>query len=123
MNNSEEIIEHLVGDTGATNGARAVEDILGAMFQSSPAGLNSTGINGMPGLIKRFEDIGLGKIIHSWTGQGPKLPITPDEVRAVIGDTALKALTHNDAAAQASLLIELTQLLPGVVERLNHSSK
>jgi len=116
----EDIIAQLVDNAGLTRTDRSVESLVSALFHGSDHG---AGIGGLQGLIKRFDDAGLGYIIHSWTGPGPKLPVTPDQLRAVLSDNLLKSIAAASTREEHDILLELSLLLPGVVERVTHPTK
>jgi uncharacterized protein YidB (DUF937 family) len=124
MPSLERIIAELVDNAGLTSADHSVEGLFSALFHGlSGGGTAGTGIGGLPGLISRFAHAGLGDIIHSWIGDGPNLPITPDQLRAALGPHAVKAICAASAREEHDLLGELAQLLPGVVDRVTHAQK
>jgi uncharacterized protein YidB (DUF937 family) len=73
---------------------------------------------GIDGLLKKFTDKGMGDLIASWIGTGKNLPISADQILAVLGkknvtEVAREAGTDAQAAAGG-----LAQVLPGLIDKL-----
>ncbi len=110
----DELAGGLLGKGGAGGG-------LAGSVLSMLAGQGAQG--GLAGLVQAFGDRGLGDIVGSWVGTGANLPITPQQVQQGLGAQQLQALAAQhglspDGAAQA-----LSQLLPGLVDRLTPGGK
>jgi uncharacterized protein YidB (DUF937 family) len=79
---------------------------------------NNSQIGGLEGLINRMQQRGLGEVASSWISTGQNLPISPDQLKSVLGKDVLEGLaeqfdlTHSDVAGQ------LSQLLPQVIDKL-----
>jgi uncharacterized protein YidB (DUF937 family) len=79
---------------------------------------NNSQIGGLEGLVERMQRGGLGDVASSWISTGQNLPISPDQVKSVLGQDVLAGLaeqfdlTHTDVARQ------LSQLLPQVIDKL-----
>jgi uncharacterized protein YidB (DUF937 family) len=71
---------------------------------------------GLQGLINQFGQQGLGNVVSSWVGTGQNLPISAEQLQAVLGEphvaeiAAKLGLSPQDAAAQ------LANLLPHAVD-------
>ena len=80
------------------------------------AALNKFG--GIEGLMKTFNEKGLGDIIASWVGTGKNLPISADQILSVLGkknvaEVAQEAGTDTNTAADG-----LASVLPGLIDKL-----
>ena len=53
---------------------------LGGLLQAIVAMLNDPRMGGLEGLIKRFQEAGLGDVISSWIGTGQNRPIHPAQL-------------------------------------------
>jgi uncharacterized protein YidB (DUF937 family) len=79
---------------------------------------NNSQIGGLDGLIDRMQRGGLGDVASSWISNGQNLPISPDQLKRVLGNDVLDVLAEQfdlgpgDAAGQLSLL------LPQVIDKL-----
>jgi uncharacterized protein YidB (DUF937 family) len=72
------------------------------------------GDRGLEGIVAKFEQGGMGKIVQSWIGTGHNLPISSEQIVAVLGSEQAQNLTH-------ALGIDSSQLahaLPGLIDHL-----
>ena len=81
----------------ASQGNPATTDLIGLVMQV----LNHPQVGGLSGLVKAFEDKGLGQVIASWVGTGANLPISANQIAAVLGEGPLR-----DLARQAGAIIK-----------------
>lgn len=74
---------------------------------------------GVKGLIKLFQDNGLGEQVASWVGTEANLPVSADQIRKVFGggqlvqDIAIALGLSEDEAAG-----KLADMLPNVIDKL-----
>jgi uncharacterized protein YidB (DUF937 family) len=73
---------------------------------------------GIDGLIRRFQEQGLGDVIQSWIANGPNLPITAEELARVFDSEQLRTLSSQAGIAMGRLPDALAALLPTFVDRL-----
>ena len=69
---------------------------------------------GVAGLVKQFEDKGLGKIVSSWTGNGPKLSISPDQILQGFGSDKINSLAASTGLDPKIVPEKLTHILPKI---------
>ena len=117
------LIARLVDNSTLSHDERSVENLFHALFQGVNGNPNVVGIGGLAGLQDRFEKVGLGYIVQSWTGAGPNLPVTQAQLRAVLGDEAVRVIANASARENRDILTELSILLPGVVRRITHGTE
>lgn len=79
--------------------------------------LNRPEIGGTKGLVKKFESAGLGAQIQSWIGGDKPLPITPDQVTRVFGNTEINQLATKANLPVADVATQLATLLPEAVKK------
>ena len=73
---------------------------------------------GISGLVSRFEQGGLGATVQSWVGTGPNTSISGDEVHKVLGLDLMQQLAAKTGLSQEDLAQKLSQILPGVVDKM-----
>jgi len=73
---------------------------------------------GLAGLIDGFRSAGLGHLADSWIGSGQNLPVSPDQLRNVLGQQQTEQMARQSGIPIETLLSQLAQHLPGVVDRL-----
>jgi uncharacterized protein YidB (DUF937 family) len=108
-------------DTLKTGAAGLVEKITGEnpkllqevfkMVQAMP--------DGFSGLMKQFQDKGLGTIVASLTGKGPAQTITPEQVVLGFGPDRIKTLATSTGLDVKAIPGKLAELLPKVAEKFN----
>jgi uncharacterized protein YidB (DUF937 family) len=74
--------------------------------------------DGVGGLLKQFQDKGLGQVVASWTGKGPKQAVTPDQILQILGNDKVNALASSSGLDPKVVPEKLAKLLPNVVEEL-----
>lgn len=116
----DQLVGEVVNDVENRAGNRgAVSTALMSLFSGAPGGQNTTGTAGLQGLLGRFEEAGLGHIVQSWVQQGtPNKPVSPDQLRQVIGDQQVQNLAEQNNMTAEQVLQYLAQVLPGLVDRL-----
>jgi uncharacterized protein YidB (DUF937 family) len=72
------LLDQITGIFGGDQ-AKAIGAIKDLLDPKGPLG-------GLDGLVKKFQDAGLGDKIQSWIGGGENLPISGDEIKRVLPD-------------------------------------
>jgi uncharacterized protein YidB (DUF937 family) len=103
--------------------------VMGALNQGGngqPGGLmeivsgliNNPQTGGLQGLIQSFEQNGLGHVIGSWVGTGQNLPISGEQLQAVLGNEQVQAMAQKFGLSPQDIASHLSQLLPQVVDKV-----
>jgi uncharacterized protein YidB (DUF937 family) len=80
-------------------------------------------LDGLGGLLDRFRQSGQGKAADSWVGTGPNEPVSPGRVGNALGPNILKTLAERSGLSEEELLKLLSQVLPGVVDKLTPNGR
>lgn len=72
----------------------------------------------MDSVLGAFKSAGLGNILQSWIGTGQNLPISADQVRAVLGKGTVSELAQGAGVGEPEAANALTSLLPQVIDKL-----
>lgn len=75
-------------------------------------------LDGLGGLLDRFRQSGQGKAADSWIGHGPNEQVSPGQVGNALGPNILKTLAERSGMSEEELIKQLSQALPGVVDKL-----
>lgn len=75
-------------------------------------------IGGLAGLVKRFQERGLGDLICGWLSHGHGPPISPAQVKTVLDGPQLRPLAARSGVPLEALPARLAVLLPIVVDHL-----
>jgi len=78
---------------------------------------------GLNGLVQQFRSQGLGSIVTSWIGTGENIPITTRQVQDVMGTDTLKEFATKLGTDTDDVTMQLTTLLPKVVDKLTPDGK
>ena len=73
---------------------------------------------GIQGLIKQFEQQGLGATVSSWVGTGANQPISPDQVHQAVGADTMKELAAKFGLSSDELAKKLSSILPQAVDHM-----
>ena len=108
----------MLGDktSGASSSSALVEQI-GAMLASNTAG------GGLGGLMQSFDRAGLGHVISSWVGTGQNLPISPDQLKQVLGQGKIAEIANSLGLQSDQVAGQLSQLLPHLIDRVTPDGK
>lgn len=101
--------------TGATGGS-AGGGVNAMLLQQLVAMLSKPGAMG--NLLAAFKSGGLGNIVQSWVGTGQNLPISADQVRAVLGQDKVAELAKGAGIGESDAAHALSGLLPQVIDKL-----
>jgi len=103
----------------------------GAMGQveaeAAPALINSllakTQFGDLNGLIAQLQQGGLGPQVQSWLGNGANMPITADQLKAVLGNSQVQEMARHLGLPVDAALNMLSQHLPNVVEQASKNGQ
>jgi len=76
------------------------------------------GMGGLGALLEQFQRTGYGDQANSWVGTGQNMPISPDVIAQVFGRDGLSKIAAQAGLTEAETSHGLSQLLPGVVDKL-----
>jgi uncharacterized protein YidB (DUF937 family) len=75
-------------------------------------------LGGLGGLVEKLQKGGLGNAINSWIGQGQNQPVSPGQLGSALGPDIIKTLAQRSGMSEEELTKQLSQLLPGLVDKL-----
>ncbi len=75
-------------------------------------------MGGVSGLVKRFQDKGLGNVASSLTGNGTTKPILPEQIVQGLGTDTMNALATRAGVDVKVMRKQLVAILPKVVQQL-----
>ena len=99
------------GSGGAASGD-ALQAVIAMLARSGSGG------GGLDGLVRTFEQGGLGALVASWIGTGRNLPVSPEQLSGVLGEERLGQFAHLLGVSQDDAALQLSNVLPQVVDRL-----
>ncbi len=118
-------LDEVMGSIGGkAGGASSIQGVLTGLLGGGQAegqatqGASGGMDGGLGSLIQRFEGAGLGGIAQSWIGNGPNQPITPQQLHGALGENQVQSMSSQSGIPMHDLLAQLSQHLPGIVDRL-----
>ena len=69
-------------------------------------------------LADRFTQAGLGRVMASWIGNGPRLPIGTQDLRRILGDERVGDFATLAGLSSDDFLLHFARLLPLAVHRM-----
>ncbi len=79
--------------------------------------LAQTQYHDLPGLVSALEKGGLGPQVQSWLGNGQNLPVTEDQLKAVLGNTQVQDFARHLGLPVDQTLSALAKYLPEIVDK------
>jgi uncharacterized protein YidB (DUF937 family) len=73
---------------------------------------------GLGGLLKQFQDAGLGDPVKSWIGTGPNEPAAPGDIANALGPDVIEELSRRTGLPREQVTAILSQVLPQTVDKL-----
>ena len=75
--------------------------------------------DGFTGLMKQFKDRGLGDVVDSFTGKGPKVEIKPEHMLKGFGSEQINAFATNTGLDPKIVPEKLAGIFPKIFEQFN----
>jgi uncharacterized protein YidB (DUF937 family) len=105
--------------------------VLGDVF-GGPAAAGTTGkvdwvrlgvaaldkFGGIDGVLKRFNQKGMGDLISSWVGTGSNLPVTADQIMEALGKKNVAEVAREAGTDAKTAADRLASVLPGLIDKL-----
>ena len=96
----------------ATKGSQATSD-------EGAGGL----LGGLGGLVDKLQKGGLGNLVNSWVGPGQNQPVSPNQLGPALGPDIIKTLAQRSGLSEEELTRQLSQVLPGLVDKLTPNGR
>ena len=106
---------------GASNSAGQDETQTQNLLNGALGMLQTMG--GVDGLVKKFQQSGLGDLAASWVGTGENKSIMPDQLANVLGKDQIAALAQQAGIPESQGASVLSQVLPAMVDKLTPDGK
>ena len=79
--------------------------------------LAKTNLGDLQGLVTKLQQGGLNEQVQSWLGNGPNLPVTPEQIRAALGNQQVQQLAQHFGVPVDAALKLLAEHLPETVDQ------
>ena len=78
---------------------------------------------GLGGLLGTLQKGGLADVANSWVGPGQNKPVSPGQLGSALGPDIIKVLAQRSGLSEEELTKQLSQVLPGVVDKLTPAGR
>lgn len=79
--------------------------------------LAKTNLGNLNGLVAQLQQNGMGDQVKSWLGNGANMHITPDELRAALGNDQVKQIAEHFGVPVDAALKLLAEHVPTAVDQ------
>jgi uncharacterized protein YidB (DUF937 family) len=128
MGGLDDILGGMLGGKGGSGGGGGLESILGgltggrgggggagALMALAPMLIGLLQGGGLQKILNQFQQQGLGDKAQSWVDTGDNEPVSPDEVRSVLGDDQVHEAATQLGVSDDDAAAVLAQVLPQAV--------
>jgi uncharacterized protein YidB (DUF937 family) len=85
--------------------------------------LTKANLGGLQGVANQLQQAGLGDQVKSWLGNGPNMKITPDQIRAALGNEQVRQIAQQYGVPVDEVLKLLADHLPAAVDQASPNGK
>ena len=78
---------------------------------------------GLPGIVGKFQQAGLGQQAGSWVGTGQNMPITADQLQQALGSGQIGQIAQQLGLSHGEAGSSLAQALPQLIDKLTPSGQ
>jgi len=80
-------------------------------------------LDGLGGLIKQFQQKGLGDTVDSWVATGKNKDVGADQVSSALGGDIVDELSRRTGLSRDQVVAELARMLPNMVDKLTPNGR
>jgi uncharacterized protein YidB (DUF937 family) len=80
-------------------------------------------LGGLGGLLKKLEQGGLADQTKSWVGTGQNQPVSSSQLGSALGPNIIKTMSEMTGISEDQLTKQLSQFLPGLVDKLTPNGR
>lgn len=102
------LLDNLMGALGGQGGSGDLADIVQSLGAAG----------GVGGLVDAFQKGGLGEVAQSWVSNGANLPISADQIQAVLGSGMVGQFAEKLGVDPQVGAAKLAEMLPGLIDKL-----
>jgi uncharacterized protein YidB (DUF937 family) len=73
--------------------------------------------------VDKLQKGGLGNLINSWVGPDQNQPVSPHQLGPALGPDIIKTLAQRSGLPEEELIRQLSQVLPGLVDKLTPNGR
>ncbi len=109
MNLLDQVVGALAGGESGSSGT---------LLQTVLQLVNNPQTGGLEGLIRSFQQGGLGDIVNSWVAKGENLPVSGEQIEGALGGSLLQDLAAQLGVSPQQASGTLADVLPNLVDQM-----
>jgi uncharacterized protein YidB (DUF937 family) len=90
----------------------------GNLLQAALQLVNNPQTGGLEGIVRTFQQGGLGDIVNSWVANGQNLPVSGEQIEGVLGGSVLQDLAAQLGVSPQQASGSLADILPQLIDRM-----
>ncbi|MBL0354086.1 MAG: DUF937 domain-containing protein [Dechloromonas sp.] len=90
----------------------------GSLLQTVLQLVNNPQTGGLEGIIRSFQQGGLGDIVNSWVANGQNLPVSGEQIESVLGGSVLHDLAAQLGVSPQQASGSLAGVLPQLIDQM-----
>jgi len=75
-------------------------------------------VDGLGGLVKQFQQKGLGSVVDSWINRGQNQDISSGQISDALGSDIVDQLARRTGLSRQEVINQLAKALPGAIDRM-----
>lgn len=104
--NLGDLLKGVLGQTEGSAGPAALNELLA-----------KTKFGDLNGLVTQLQQNGLGAEVQSWLGNGSNMPVSADQLKAVLGNAQVQEFANHLGIPVDQTLAMLSKFLPDAVDK------
>lgn len=112
------LLDSIVGQVGAALANNQTQNGQGGLMEVVAHLINNPEAGGLPGLVKTFQEKGLGDAVASWVSTGQNQAVSSEQIQQVLGNSQLQNLAQQFGLSPEMLSSGLATMLPQVIDTL-----
>jgi uncharacterized protein YidB (DUF937 family) len=116
MNILNSLLDTVTNEIAGTHGASGGID--NTLVNSVIGLINDSQSGGLMGLVEKMTAGGLGEQVNSWISTGQNLPVTGNQIQAILGSSVVQEMAEKMGINSNDVAGNLARLLPLVIDHL-----
>jgi uncharacterized protein YidB (DUF937 family) len=89
-----------------------------SLLQRAISLIESPEVGGLPGLIEKFQNGGLGDVAGSWVGKGANQPVSGEQMINTLGSDKIREIAASLGISNTEAADGLASALPQLIDKL-----
>ena len=119
----DKIIQLIMSLFGSSIKKKITDAIMNVMLKGKSGDAGASGGSPLDILLGQFKGKGMADTFGSWVGTGENKPISPEQVKDVVGNDKMNEMAKQSGLSLPELAKSLSKYLPIVVDKMTPNGK